>query len=121
VVQIARAYVGMPYRWGGTTERGFDCSGLVQRVFARAAGVLLPKHSGDQRRLGLRVPAGDARAGDLIFATLQATRAAHVMLLTSSSSVLHACQAERRVIEEPLVRAEQRYVLRGYRRPVQFD
>jgi cell wall-associated NlpC family hydrolase len=120
VVEAGRAHLGVPYRWGGTTEKGFDCSGLVQRVTAGATGVLLPKHSADQRRVGARVTATEARAGDLVFATLRARKVGHVMLLTSPDTVLHACQAERSVIEESLARAVERYQLRGYRRPVRL-
>jgi hypothetical protein len=120
VVDAARAELGVPYKWGGTTHRGFDCSGLTQRVFATATGVLLPKHTGDQRHAGVRVPSGDTRPGDLLFATPRAQRVGHVMLLSAPGTVLHACRTEHRVIEEPLEANARRYQHQGYRRPVQL-
>jgi murein DD-endopeptidase len=106
----------VPYRWGGTTGAGFDCSGLVQRVLHTATGVLLPKHTSDQRRTGVRVEPGQVRVGDLLFATPRGQKVGHVLLVSGLETVLHACRSELAVIEEPLaVNADQ-----GYRRPVDF-
>ena len=118
VIGSARVHLGVPYRWGGTTAAGFDCSGFLQRVVASETGVLLPKHTGDQRHAGIRVAAPSARAGDLLFARPKARRVGHVMLVTSPDTVIHACQTESRVIEEPLNVNAERYQHQGYRRPV---
>jgi hypothetical protein len=120
LITAGREALGTPYRWGGTTPVGYDCSGLVQRLFSLATGVLLPKHSGDQRQVGRRVTEGEAQAGDLLFAAPIGQRVGHVMLLTSSSTLLHACRTEGRVIEEPVEENAKRYQHQGYRRPVQF-
>ncbi|HXA42045.1 MAG TPA: C40 family peptidase [Candidatus Solibacter sp.] len=118
VIEAARSHLGVPYRWGGTTPAGFDCSGFLQRVFASETGVLLPKHTGEQRHAGIRVSAPGARAGDLLFARPKARPVGHVMLVTSPDTVIHACQTESRVIEEPLKVNAERYQHQGYRRPV---
>ncbi len=65
-VAVARRYAGVPYRWGGATPRGFDCSGLVQYVYGRL-GVELPRVTYDQFRVGRHVRRDQLRAGDLIF------------------------------------------------------
>jgi peptidoglycan DL-endopeptidase CwlO len=67
-VQIAKGYLGVPYRWGGTDPAsGLDCSGLTQLVF-KQVGVQLPRTSAAQARAG--VPVGSlsaAQPGDLVF------------------------------------------------------
>jgi peptidoglycan DL-endopeptidase LytE len=64
VVQTAYAYLGVPYVWGGTTPKGFDCSGFVQYVFAKK-GISLPRTSGQMFGTGTAVK--DLKAGDLVF------------------------------------------------------
>ena len=118
VLGRAREELGVAYVWGGTTHAGFDCSGLLQRVFRDSTGVLLPRHTGDQRHVGARVVAGGVRAGDLVFAAPRAQKVGHVLLMTSASTVLHACRTENRVIEESLVDNALRYQHQGWRRPV---
>lgn len=66
IVATARKYLGVPYVWGGDDENGFDCSGLVQRVFAEN-GIDLPRVSRDQARAGVPVAVGDLQPGDLVF------------------------------------------------------
>jgi cell wall-associated NlpC family hydrolase len=67
VVALARLYLGMPYVWGGADPTtSFDCSGLVQWVYARA-GVRLPRTAQQQHDATARVPTADLRPGDLLF------------------------------------------------------
>ncbi len=66
-VQIANHLTGIPYRWGGASPRaGFDCSGLVQYVYAKV-GIHLPHYAAGQYGHGHRVSRGSLRAGDLVF------------------------------------------------------
>ncbi|MDP9801168.1 cell wall-associated NlpC family hydrolase [Arcanobacterium wilhelmae] len=66
VVSIARQYSGAPYRSGGATPAGWDCSGFTSYVFAQA-GIHLPRTSGAQRSAGTVIPASQARPGDLVW------------------------------------------------------
>ena len=59
-------YLGIAYRYGGTTPRGFDCSGFTQYVF-RQVGVTLPRTADQQLRATTRISRSQARAGDLVF------------------------------------------------------
>jgi cell wall-associated NlpC family hydrolase len=68
VIPTAERYIGVKYKWGGTTPSGgFDCSGYVQYVFAKH-GVKLPRTSRAQASAGARVPLdfGSLRTGDLL-------------------------------------------------------
>jgi peptidoglycan DL-endopeptidase CwlO len=67
-VTIAKKYLGIDYRWGGTDPRtGLDCSGLTQLVY-RQLGVNLPRVSADQARAGTKVDSlAQAKPGDLVF------------------------------------------------------
>ncbi|MEA2682032.1 MAG: hypothetical protein QOK05_360 [Chloroflexota bacterium] len=121
VLELARMQLGTPYIWGGRSDRGYDCSGLVQRVLSRSTGLLLPRHTGDQRRVGDRVVAGEVRTGDLLFARPREQRVGHVLLMTSATTVLHACRTEHRVIEEGLAVNARRYQHQGWRRPVALE
>ncbi|MCL2357833.1 MAG: C40 family peptidase [Defluviitaleaceae bacterium] len=66
VIETALAYIGTPYVWGGTTPRGFDCSGFMQYIFA-AHGMNLSRTSRDQVRHGVAVPRSELERGDLVF------------------------------------------------------
>lgn len=66
VISLALQYLGVPYVWGGTSPSGFDCSGLVQYVYAKV-GVSLSHSSQMQYGCGTPVAQSQLRAGDLVF------------------------------------------------------
>ena len=66
VVGIAMRYLGVPYRWGGASPSGFDCSGFTMYVYAQI-GVSLPHYTGAQWNMGSPVSRGDLQPGDLVF------------------------------------------------------
>jgi len=67
VIGIAMQYLGVPYRWGGSSPaEGFDCSGLTSYVFAQI-GVSLPHHAASQFGYGVPVSREDLQPADLVF------------------------------------------------------
>ena len=66
VIEAARSYTGTPYKWGGTTRVGMDCSGLLCTSF-QSINVSLPRTSDEQSRYGKDVRTRDIREGDLVF------------------------------------------------------
>jgi cell wall-associated NlpC family hydrolase len=63
---IAARYLGVPYRWGGASPSGFDCSGLVMYVYAQL-GISLPHYTVAQYHMGVAVPRSQLQPGDLVF------------------------------------------------------
>lgn len=67
VVADAEKYLGVPYVWGGESNSGLDCSGLVQKTF-KDLGIDVPRIAADQQKVGQAVPSlKDAQPGDLLF------------------------------------------------------
>ena len=66
VVGIAMQYLGVPYRWGGASPSGFDCSGLVVYVFAQI-GISLPHSTYALWGMGIPVSSDQLQPGDLVF------------------------------------------------------
>lgn len=66
VVQTAKRYLGTPYKAGGESAAGMDCSGLVVTSY-KAAQLKLPRRAAEQAKTGKQVPLKEARPGDLIF------------------------------------------------------
>lgn len=62
-----RRWVGTPYQLGGESQRGIDCSALVQQVFSEAFAVELPRTTGGQVLEGRRVARDELNPGDLVF------------------------------------------------------
>jgi gamma-D-glutamyl-L-lysine dipeptidyl-peptidase len=90
-----RAYLGAPYEWGGMSEHGIDCSGLVHMAFRRT-GVVVPRDSCQQEAEGEEVAEADLCHGDVL------SYPEHVAFWLGEGRILHAAGREgvRAVVEE---------------------
>ena len=90
VLEIAAQHLGTPYRYGGASPGGFDCSGFVMYVFGQA-NYNLPRTAAAQYQHGSSVNRGELRAGDLVFFKRPGASAIdHVGIYTSNGNFIHS-------------------------------
>jgi cell wall-associated NlpC family hydrolase len=102
MLRTATDLLGTPYRNGGSTLEGFDCSGFVQYVYAQH-GVRIPRTVRRQAEVGSRVR--EAEAGDLVFFATDGDGPTHVGIALGPDRVIHAPSSRGVVRVEPFASA----------------
>ena len=91
LVLNALGFMGIPYKWGGTSpDTGFDCSGFVQFVFRQAAGLILPRSSFEQVLHGISVAREELQPGDLVFFNTMRAQFSHVGIYIGENRFIHS-------------------------------
>ncbi|HEY1091190.1 MAG TPA: C40 family peptidase [Burkholderiaceae bacterium] len=93
LVLSAMNFLGVPYRYGGTTQaNGFDCSGFTRHIFEMSVGLILPRRADEQARLSSLLPIkkDDLKPGDLVFFNTMRRTFSHVGIYVGDGKFIHA-------------------------------
>lgn len=88
--EVSSKYVGVRYSYGGTSSKGFDCSGYVRHVFKELGITSLNRTSSEMYNQGTKVSKGDLEPGDLVFFNTSGKRVSHVGIYIGSGKFIHA-------------------------------
>ena len=99
IIKTAKKYIGVPYKWGGTTPKGFDCSGYVQYVFNKH-GIELPRTSREQYYTGYKVSKSNLQPGDLVFFNTSGKGVSHVGIYIGDGDFIHSASSKGIVIAD---------------------
>lgn len=93
IIKISKKFLGIPYLWGGTSTKAFDCSGFVQTVF-RLLNVWLPRDASQMAELGrelsIKSSYENLKTGDLLFYGNTLKRITHVAIFIKDSLFIHS-------------------------------
>lgn len=116
VVQTALRFLGIPYRWGGTSYNGLDCSGFVQKVFA-LNGIRLPRLGRHQAQVGTPVPdLAMVQPGDRLYFRSNKQPIAHTGIYIGNGYFIHAARSRRSVAIDRVTDPKYLRTLVGIRR-----
>jgi len=96
ILTIARSLLGTPYKYGGTTPAGFDCSGFTSYVFQNA-GIILPRSAAAQHQISRPVNASALSVGDLLFFRIDKKKISHVAIYAGDNKFIHAPSSGKKV------------------------
>ncbi|MBL0564800.1 C40 family peptidase [Aeromonas veronii] len=89
ILTVYKEWRGVPYRMGGSSQRGIDCSAFAREVFRNAVGIELPRDTRSQVHEGTRVSKQDLVEGDLVFFKIN-RRLNHVGIYVGNGEFIHA-------------------------------
>lgn len=95
-VRVTKTFLGVPYRLGGATMRGIDCSAFVKKVY-EIFGVVLPRTAREQSCVGRPIGKDELEEGDLVFFQTQRARRTHVGIYIGNGEFVHASSWNKEV------------------------
>ena len=120
VINLARTMLNVPYRFGGSSLRGIDCSAYVQRVYG-LLDVGIPRTAREQYSVGARIDRDDVQVGDLVFFRTYASFPSHVGIYLGENQFIHASSMVDKVTIDSLDLPYYRKRFIGARRLVVDD
>lgn len=116
IIAYAKTLLGVPYRWGGYSTKGFDCSGFTKYVFAKF-GIDLPRSSYAYSGIGTKVSRSELRKGDiLMWDTEKNGTIGHVGIYMGDGMFIHASTSKGKVVTRSLSSYSEKYM--GARRVI---
>ncbi len=97
LARVVDSYLGIPYKWGGTTRAGMDCSALTRAIFRETYGVELPRTSKQMYGVGRAIPQEQSlKPGDLVFFknTYSGPGVSHVGIYLGNGRFAHASSSK---------------------------
>ncbi len=95
--QQFKLYKGTPYKYGGTSKDGFDCSGYVQKVYQEAFQTTLPRTTKEMSKLGKKIGRSKLKVGDLVFFR-PTSRYRHVGIYMGNDQFMHSSTSKGVVV-----------------------
>ncbi|HZH62224.1 MAG TPA: NlpC/P60 family protein [Metabacillus sp.] len=92
-ISLTKQYIGVPYRYGGTTPSGFDCSGFINYVYNKY-GYTLPRTSADMYASKSLSPVKDLKVGDIMFFSTYKPGASHAGIYVGNDEFIHASSSK---------------------------
>ena len=96
IVALSKRYLGAPYRWGGISPNGFDCSGFLNYIFEQT-GIDLPRTTFAMFAAGTPVPNEQLQAGDVVFFQTASPGPSHAGVYLGDGRFIHTSSGQRRV------------------------
>ncbi|MBN1613239.1 MAG: C40 family peptidase [Deltaproteobacteria bacterium] len=96
LVKVAKGFIGAPYRFGGSSVRGIDCSAFVKKIY-QIFDVILPRTAREQSRVGMQVSRSELEAGDLVFFNTRRP-IGHVGIYIGNNEFVHAAAGRSRKV-----------------------
>ena len=90
LVLNAMGFLGVPYRRGGSSENGVDCSGFVRTIYEETVGLMLPRRAKEQAAATAKIDKGDLKPGDLVFFNTMRRAFSHVGIYLGDGKFIHA-------------------------------
>lgn len=98
LARVAMGFLGAPYRLGGSSVKGIDCSAFVKKIYA-FFDINLPRTAREQARVGKRVPRDELEVGDLVFFNTRRRPFGHVGVYIGNNKFVHASSGRTRAVK----------------------
>ena len=116
LVMTAMGFLGVPYRRGGNTDTGFDCSGFVRSMYERTVGLVLPRQAREQAAATQTIDKQDLQPGDLVFFNTMRRAFSHVGIYVGEGKFIHSPKPGAQVRVEDMSQSYWKQRFDGARR-----